>query len=178
MCTAVFWIIPQLYLASLLLQLIGQLKSLDKKVEPQMKKLLEVVGNGLQNDNPSASESGREFEEQPKETRKRKQKRETSSGRKSIKLDATPKDLSVEATEKQAPVGEDPLEYYERMKAEKRARKKAREEGRDRQFEGQEEGEEEEGKRAITYQVQIHRKLFVFSYCAVTITVLVIDWSV
>lgn len=55
---------------------------------------------------------------------------------------------------------EDPLEYYERIKAEKRERKKARKEawrekverGEVKEVEAMEE-EEEGGKRAITYQV-------------------------
>lgn len=55
---------------------------------------------------------------------------------------------------------EDPLKYYERIKAEKRERKKARKEawrekvekGEAKEDEAMEE-EEEGGKRAITYQV-------------------------
>ena len=55
---------------------------------------------------------------------------------------------------------EDPLEYYERIKTEKRALKRARKEAwRERLERGEakedeaEEEEEEGGKRAITYQV-------------------------
>ena len=54
----------------------------------------------------------------------------------------------------------DPLEFYERTKAEKAAKKRAKEtagqraEG-GRQGEEGEEGEEEDGKRAITYQVMV-----------------------
>ena len=78
-------------------------------------------------------------------------------------------DVSVEEEEFQETMSEvasgsglkeDPLEYYERIKAEKRERKKARKEawrekverGEVKEVEAMEE-EEEGGKRAITYQV-------------------------
>lgn len=76
-------------------------------------------------------------------------------------------DVSVEEEELQETMNEvasglkeDPLKYYERIKAEKRERKKARKEARREKVEKGEakedeamEEEEEGGKRAITYQV-------------------------
>ena len=78
-------------------------------------------------------------------------------------------DVSVEEEELQDAVNEvasgsslkeDPLDYYERIKAEKRALKRARKEAwREKMERGEakvdeaEEEEEEGGKRAITYQV-------------------------
>lgn len=55
-------------------------------------------------------------------------------------------------------VKEGPMEYYERIRAEKEAQRRARREARRARMEegggeGEEEEEEEGGKRAITYQV-------------------------
>ena len=76
------------------------------------------------------------------------------------------RDVSVEEEELQEAISEvgsslkeDPLEYYERIKAEKRALKRARKEAwrekmeRGEAKEDEAEVEEEGGKRAITYQV-------------------------
>ena len=67
---------------------------------------------------------------------------------------------AVNEVESGSSLKEDPLDYYERIKAEKRALKRARKEvWREKMERGEvkedeaEEEEEEGGKRAITYQV-------------------------